>query len=727
MFIFLLTKLTSTNMFSKPKKMNKKGYNQDSQRKPQILENSKRIAAKVNKEKNVFNRLHNQALIIKKKLEDKKIMFDDLENKKIEETKLPLNEESRLMASARTKGTFTNYGELLYNEGLKFIEVKEKKIQMHKYQQEKQNDPEATFAPKISKRAQELAQRDGDFFQRIDEMLQQKKNESTIKQEPAKELENFPFQPKINKKSYDLIQEKEMLLRKQNIDRYELLFRDAIKRRLRKEEQQGTLPEDLTFQPRPSLFSSSRHFAKETPAQFIYRLTNTNIEKMKNLEQLRQYYYPDTDPDTGRKLFKPQITPYTMPNGNEASSRPIHEELYRKSDEIQSKKDKMAKMIEEEFKKLGATSKMSEESVRIAAEFKQKKIREIFEFFDWDRDGYIHTDTLDLSVFEDRTLANMIDNVLEGLRQENKHYVSYAEFFVQFEKLLKETAAQYGPQTGFLKSFDLQKLKASIMNKDKPKNNENENPKDKENDSENEVILPAEQKECTFKPKINAKSEQIALQFVEKRLEETKNEINSRVFEVIKIQSQKSLIMPDVQPVNEQDEELNLDPEASNFNNSHGKGQKSLFSKSGSGKDFNLSAGKTSTKRIPHEIIQSDNTVKSLEDGAKIPLHEVLMVEGEKKKIKTEQKLNQKEENELKLCTFHPDIRSSLQSQHLSINHCPPSQMRTNSPITQEKIEKLTQRLNKKKKTPNNQILSSEDIEYSNFCTFHPTIIKKKY
>lgn len=388
----------------------------------------------------------------------------------------------------RTKGTYENYGHKLYEEGKRLVALREQFVRQQEELQKAKDELESTFKPKVSAESMKLLSQkrnfetekreDAEFVNRMHQS--QRKSEENrervadlVRSESSKEC---TFKPSLNKTSEKLIRDKERQLHFYNMDHYELLFKDAERRKLKKEEQQCSLPDDATFKPQVSRLSNTMIMPEETEEEFLHRLVYSKKEVERNLERIRERLDSAVDPVTGQEWFKPIVTEKQRRYPIQGS---VYEELFQSRTDYEQQRKALIHSHEQVIQQQANMTHLSSESERVLRQGILKKLHEIFDYFDVDSDGYIYLKQVDCnSASLEPELAKELTSMFQEMEQD-KALLSFDEFY---EAMMKRFDNWTLPKATMLHSFSAKRQR----------NN-------KEDD-----------KECTFKPKLNKNSQVMA-------------------------------------------------------------------------------------------------------------------------------------------------------------------------------------------------------------------------
>eukprot|EP00201_Polytomella_parva_P004719 CAMPEP_0175073044 /NCGR_PEP_ID=MMETSP0052_2-20121109/20299_1 /TAXON_ID=51329 ORGANISM="Polytomella parva, Strain SAG 63-3" /NCGR_SAMPLE_ID=MMETSP0052_2 /ASSEMBLY_ACC=CAM_ASM_000194 /LENGTH=814 /DNA_ID=CAMNT_0016340721 /DNA_START=84 /DNA_END=2525 /DNA_ORIENTATION=- len=207
----------------------------------------------------VYNRLYIGALDRIQRLEEKRKIqeFEAMNN--LRESKSSIGWISAEMMKSRGKG-YENYGEMLYAKGLEVSESKKSKAELYKSQELDKEMKGVTFKPNVTKKAHDLKYKDSSSDDSGDEMWQRLHSrgmrkstadrlETLRRQREMEEISECTFRPRINKTSESLMAQRSETLKILNISHYDQLFQDAIRRQKKSEEMSTWFPDEVTFHP----------------------------------------------------------------------------------------------------------------------------------------------------------------------------------------------------------------------------------------------------------------------------------------------------------------------------------------------------------------------------------------------------------------------------------------------------------------------------------------------
>ncbi len=451
-------------------------------------------------QKPVFDRLHETAKHKEAKLLQAKMESEISEQRRIEESKVPMSNTSKriveeLDRSRSVVQRYSNYGEFLFSEAKTLKERQEEMIQHQRKLIDAKQELEATFQPRINTNYKFIMNNNRDVLERVMEKSVRRPKDPATLDEPTNP--DFTYKPKISKNSERLAKERKLrestilddFTFKEEDDLHEQLFRDAELRQKKKQESMCYLPSQATFKPE---VRKSSFLRMEDSEEFINRLVNSKKETDKHIAQLRtQLYSSNIDQETGRELFKPIISKYSL-NENFRYSRNY----------MENPKTKMIEEYEEEIKKKANQTHTNPNSQKLAELAKVKKISELFEFLDTDQDGYINIEDIgqELMCLE----PEMVQEMQHVFNQFTSDNVSLDEFINQMLARIEETRLQ-GAKTTLLTSFS--RKSADLRRKRLILEGHGTSAEDLKMIDEN----------YTFKPKVNKHSEVIVSLSQERR------------------------------------------------------------------------------------------------------------------------------------------------------------------------------------------------------------------
>lgn len=402
------------------------------------------------------------------------------ELEKVMETKVPMSETSRKIVEeierSRAKEKFQNYGEFLYNEGKELI--RKQQLEKERIQRLEEAKMEVfTFKPQINSNFK-IARPSNAYMNSF---------KHNVMMYAEEEERKCPFKPKINQKSALMAVQKkneEFLSDTGTTDPFESLFKDAEKRRAKLEQKQSEAVKQ-------QLITSTTGVGKPSQ-EHIERLVNSRKEAEKNIMQLRMQLNSNFDPETGRELFKPSTTskrPKSAGHSRQGSS--VFEALYNKK--FEEAKNTISKEYYKEIDKLANTKHVNEASRRIAEMAKVKKIYKLFTYLDSNSDGYLNIETDILGSSEER--FQVIDKHLQEILLD-----VFEQFEIDSNIGFEEFAA------AVLQRMEKSDAKAMLLSSTK-------GPIQKVAGIDSPIVQSSpesEFRECSFKPKTNKKSDELA-------------------------------------------------------------------------------------------------------------------------------------------------------------------------------------------------------------------------
>lgn len=451
--------------------------------KPQIDEKSKILAMKVkDMDKPAHIRLFQRAIEQRKKREDVQMTIEEEKLKQEANLKFEMTPQSRILTASRTKGKFQNYGEKLYNEGMQYLQEKERQKEIKQKINQTKEEIEHTFKPEISEFAKQFTRSREDLLKRItdDPRKYHEAKQSLMQQE-----EIFSFKPILNEKSLQLMQQKESRRKAVGAAHYELLFRDAERRRLKQEENSSKLNSDATFHPflnkKTEVVASKKD---EKLDEFIDRLT---YSKQQQEEIQKKEQKNDIDPFSGKKLFVPNVektkakVAWAERSGIQSTNNDIHNDLYMIKQQIEEERERLEQQRELERKRMAETSHLKGKSKIISESALEKRLKTLYNNLDVDGTGVINVRNVNIQNF-DEGIIEMLQSMFQKTLDNNQAHLTLEEF-IKLAKIFLHKASIHGPKNSILSSIVRSKptSHAEIQNE-----------------------------ECTFKPTVSKKSEILA-------------------------------------------------------------------------------------------------------------------------------------------------------------------------------------------------------------------------
>ncbi|OMJ70291.1 hypothetical protein SteCoe_31756 [Stentor coeruleus] len=297
-----------------------------------------------------------------------------------------------------------NYGQKLYEKGLRKLEQNENQKQALKIRIEQEKDKELTFQPKINPVSNMLAQRMGN---RSTDSI--RKKESAIARvhvdRKAEELSACTFAPKINPNSAKMLEYKQ----RPGSKRFQDLYEDSI---IRKQKQEF-LQKQAEFSFKPEILSNHN--------------VSSNGERLyskKPLDELENSFDSELkDPNTGQELFVPKIN-----KGKYSRTRelPIGEHLYsQRRDGTENG----------EVLNAGPSLEAKKRSEELLKRSKRNRYYEIFQQMNPDDQGLIHYETVDSRYIEPlvyKLMGQMLD-----VWSEEMEPLDFETFSESLDNLLK--------------------------------------------------------------------------------------------------------------------------------------------------------------------------------------------------------------------------------------------------------------------------------------------------
>eukprot|EP00742_Colponemidia_sp_Colp-10_P009455 GILJ01010311.1.p1 GENE.GILJ01010311.1~~GILJ01010311.1.p1 ORF type:complete len:848 (-),score=134.53 GILJ01010311.1:87-2630(-) len=424
-------------------------HNRRMQHSPKIDDRSRRIASDRNRSpdgrtQSVFQRLHQQASMRKKQLEDWKATAENREKEDINKSKGQMTYVSREMMKQRTVGPYENYGQRLYEEGIKSLELKQAQAEREKEKREKEVERELTFRPEISEMAKRLVRDGPNPFQQILEHMDKRRNlkqEKLRKEKEEREEAECTFQPIVNRRSEKLVQQRVTHIRPDGSasgSTHEHLFQDAERRKMKVEEYEQWLPEEHTFHPdigsnkfRPKLDSDS--------TSFVDRLVHSKKDSEEEIEHLRQKIHAEVDPATGKPLYKPTIGRAPSFNRNTADL-PIGDFLFASRFEFTEVREKLRQQEDERLTQLAKRPFARGNSLKILEEKKKERFHDLFNHLDKEKLGYLTAVNCSVSDLEPE-LITALGPISAKLAADPQLQMDYNQFQTLFDEELRNYKA----------------------------------------------------------------------------------------------------------------------------------------------------------------------------------------------------------------------------------------------------------------------------------------------
>ncbi|CDW91726.1 UNKNOWN [Stylonychia lemnae] len=303
-----------------------------------------------------------------------------------------------------------NYGERLYQKGIKRKEEIERHIREAKNHQEQEEQEQFTYQPQINNISRSLPRNEDNLLkygQQTRERIEQKRTELLL-QEQSECL----FRPMITKKSAKLLSERynnngESLTRNGHgsKDKFSNLYEDARRRKERQDKIYSACVEsECTFQPDTQVtkYYYQRMESKDPNKTGMSNFDRANsrdnsMRKNKNNTTLNNDLF---DPESGQPFFKPKVgrgprkqhrpDPKDQPGG-------VSMALYDQSKALRQKiEDKKQRAIEERDNQ-AKTVFTRDHTNRIVEKMKLQKFSELFKQLDSDGDGQVSANRIDIS------------------------------------------------------------------------------------------------------------------------------------------------------------------------------------------------------------------------------------------------------------------------------------------------------------------------------------------
>ncbi|OMJ70213.1 hypothetical protein SteCoe_31869 [Stentor coeruleus] len=294
----------------------------------------------------------------------------------------PINPKSPLKKSSTC--TKINYGEVLYEKGLKMKENQRQLSEKRLQEKESEAKKNLTFKPKINQKSKSIVK----SWERDKKLEKNRQYIIKLHSDKQEELQKeCYFVPQISQKSS----------RTNTKNIFSSLYKDACSRR---NSQEAILNTKEVYK------KSQTRRNSECTEEFFDRLYNSKKKTDEETEKLRKQIKGDFDKDTGQKFFTP-VTGRKPNNGR--GERPIWDELYSMHSTIKEKIEEKKNQESEKF-----YTQASESSCKLYENFKSHKFEALFRKLDSDRDGMISLDFIDLDAI-DTQAAIILTPILEDL------------------------------------------------------------------------------------------------------------------------------------------------------------------------------------------------------------------------------------------------------------------------------------------------------------------------
>jgi hypothetical protein len=357
----------------------------------------------------VFSRLHEEAILRQKKLEEEKMKTERTHAEQLKKDRVGLSMGTVSLLKSRTgSAKKATVGQRLYEEGVR--KKREREEQFAKERAERERDPELTFQPRLSEgslRIQHGAsvwERITDEDQRIDHIRRLREEEDERKKTGC------TFKPEINVRSKRMSQQHQYASPDKSTDsagegeedsssHFDRLYHDAERRKERQMRYESWVSDATTFQP--NISTTSRLIAArregETREDFYERLAQSKKVKEEELEELRQKLEEEKiDPSTGKKLFHPDVKQTTSKYG---PRRDLDVSIGDYLFEASKSRDQTRKLLEErnvEEARKHSKPRLSTRTTKLIEEVKVKRFLELFERLDSDLDGFVSADSVNV-------------------------------------------------------------------------------------------------------------------------------------------------------------------------------------------------------------------------------------------------------------------------------------------------------------------------------------------
>jgi hypothetical protein len=308
-----------------------------------------------------------------------------------------------------------NYGEKLYQNGLKKLEEKERQHQKEKLEREMNEIENLSFRPQINSQNKHhsrlnnkrLEDRLIEKGKKSNDMIEKKRSEMLFEQQ-----HRHSFKPQINKKSARIVMERSKQFMEEShemsrndapdssfmslngkLDKFKLLYDDAIKRKQRKDQiYSKCLDSECTFQPELMRSPLTSYYTES--GSFVERLSKPS--KLKEKSKIKYLQDERFDKETGQPFFHPKVGRPPLARRN-MENVPVTEKLYIEGRMKQEEKEFKRQEAEHEKKRKANIKAAYDRSEELVEQKKARKFHEIFMMLDSDGDGVISAEHIDIS------------------------------------------------------------------------------------------------------------------------------------------------------------------------------------------------------------------------------------------------------------------------------------------------------------------------------------------
>ncbi|KAL2642929.1 hypothetical protein R1flu_010516 [Riccia fluitans] len=389
------------------------------------------------KAKAVYMRLYAEFLRQKQRIELEKIRNMEMYQEKIDRDRAYVSKTSWRVwrMRGRTAKQYGNYGELLYSEGLSKMEQLKTMVQLKQQEDEARELQQLTLKPEISKRAKQIRREQGQIWHRLQatdkprqDQLQELRNEIW-----ETKLMECTFKPRINHSRFSQ--------KEGGTSRFEQLFLDAENRRRRQAEYTRWYPEGVTFQPHINrqrhhgLDRDDGYYEETTVFDRLLHYASKLVEKKQRWQKMAE---KTIDPVTGQELFTP-VTGRKPQNKRNTNDLPIGEFLYQLRSSLDSKKQWLAEQEAQARRDQASCHYVGPRSQKLLEGIKQRRLQQIFDYLDHDKDGLVR--------LESANLDQLADDVVEDIARVKEigggRPLDF-ETFVDHMKTVQEKAGKTG-------------------------------------------------------------------------------------------------------------------------------------------------------------------------------------------------------------------------------------------------------------------------------------------
>ena len=443
---------------------------------PHIDPHSRRLAS-ARGSSSVFDRLHQNATIRRRNQEDLEVLA---KNKELEElrAKPEMTWITKELTKSRNKAHYENYGVRLYQEGLLQLEQKR---ELQKKAAELKEKEESALVENSKKVVKTADPEEAPWVRQYQEAANRKERGTAKKEKLEKQkFSECTFKPQINGRSRKLMDVKAEMYKESKLPTHEQLFQDAERRRIRQSEYHNWYPEEHTFQPHINVQIDR----EEGEDEFLNRLVYSYKEQEEMLQKKREEKNKMVD-ESGQELFKPKTGRAPSFNRNN-TTLPIGDFLFASRYEFEDIRDRLRLEEESRLKKMANQPKTQETSARIVEDMKRKRLMEIFNALDQDRDGYVTLDDVEINENAEKAVK---DDLVPLMLEDGSSQYNFDSFYMLIERNWKKLQAA-GPRSHFYQLNRKKKVPqpsptAATMNQDNAE-------------------------DATFHPHINPTSEELA-------------------------------------------------------------------------------------------------------------------------------------------------------------------------------------------------------------------------